>query len=140
MKKEELIKIIQGEPNDIKLATTLREWYWEQESGSSEPYRPLPKELYIGLSEIEGNGIMTSEILDDGTELGISHVKNDSGDFHSGYIRTPLGGFVNHSEEPNCEFYTCGNYMKMRTIKDIKSDEELTTNYNLYKPCQNYIK
>jgi hypothetical protein len=111
----------------------------KEKVGSREPYRPLPKELYIGVSDIDGNGIMTLEILEAGKELGISHVKYESGDFHSGYIRTPLGGFVNHSEEPNCEFYTCGVYMKMRTIKEIQAGEELTTNYTLYKPCKNYI-
>ena len=140
MEKEELIKIIQEEPNDLKLAVILREWYLDQQPGSNEPYRPLPKELYIGMSDIDGNGIMTSEILTVGTELGISHVKNTSGDFHSNWVRTPLGGFANHSDEPNCEFYICGNYMKLRTVKEIKPGEELTTNYTLYKPCQNYIK
>tara|TARA_B100000287_G_scaffold428709_1_gene480563 strand:+ start:766 stop:1107 length:342 start_codon:yes stop_codon:yes gene_type:complete len=105
---------------------------------TTEPYRPLPKELYIGMSKIEGNGIFTLHLLEEKKELGISHIKYDSGDFHSDYIRTPLGGFINHSEEPNCELYECGEYLKMRTIKPIKAGEELTLTYNLYDPCKNY--
>ena len=42
---------------------------------TTKPYRPLPKELYIGLSEIEGNGLFTSESLESDLELGISHIK-----------------------------------------------------------------
>ena len=29
-----------------------------------EPYRPLPDELYIGMSNIEGNGLFTSEFIE----------------------------------------------------------------------------
>ena len=139
MNKEELVKVIQGEPSDLKLGIKLRDWYLEQQRDATIPYRPLPVGLYIGMSDIEGNGIITSELLESGKELGISHIKYNGGDFHSDFIRTPLGGFVNHSKTPNCEFYTCGVYMKMRTIKEIQAGEELTTNYTLYKPCKNYI-
>jgi len=103
-------------------------------------YRPLPEELYIGMSSIEGNGLFTTEFIEEDKELGISHIKNDSGDFHSGYIRTPLGGFINHSlNHPNCIAYECGDYLKMKTIKDIQAGEELTMNYLLHKPCKNYM-
>ena len=103
-----------------------------------KPYRPLPRTLYIDHSTIDGNGIFTTDELPKNEELGISHIKNSSGDFHSDYIRTPLGGFVNHSENPNCELYECGDYLKMRTTKLIKTGEELTLMYNLYDPCKNY--
>ena len=139
MNKEKLIELIESKPNDYELGTTLRRWYWVQKSESTEPYRPLPNELYIGESKIEGNGLIAKSFLQAGTELGISHVQYPGGDFHTDYIRTPLGGFVNHSENPNCEFYTCGQYLKMKTVVDINEGEELTTNYTLYKPCQNYV-
>ena len=106
---------------------------------NTEPYRPLPRKLYISNSLIEGNGLFTSSDLPKDNELGITHIKNDSGDFHSGFIRTPLGGFVNHSENPNCTLYECGNYLKMKTAKTIKEGEELTLSYSLYEPCKNYI-
>ena len=105
-----------------------------------EPYRPLPDELYIGMSNIEGNGLFTSEFIEKGRELGITHIKNESGDFHANYIRTALGAFVNHTKEnPNCVLYECGEYLKMKTLLDIKASEELTLNYNLYDPCKNYV-
>ena len=104
-------------------------------------YRPLPAELYIGLSSIEGNGLFTTEFIEKGRELGISHVKNDSGNFHSNYIRTPLGGFINHNpDQPNCIAYECGEYLKMKTILDIQAGKELTMNYLLHEPCKNYMK
>ena len=105
---------------------------------NTQPYRPLPEELYIGISPIEGNGLFASDLIHEKKELGISHIKYNSDDFHSGYIRTPVGGFVNQSEEPNCELYECGEYLKMRTIKEIRAGEELTLSYNLYDPCKNY--
>ena len=52
--------------------------------------------------------------------------------FEDDYIRTPLGGFVNHSNNPNCEFYKDGNYIKLRTIKSISKGNELTAKYWLY--------
>ena len=103
-------------------------------------YRPLPNELYIGMSSIEGNGLFTTDFIEKGKELGISHIKNDSGDFHSNYIRTPVGAFANHVvENPNCVLYECGEYLKMKTSQDIRPGEELTLNYSLYDPCKDYI-
>ena len=90
----------------------------------TQPYRPLPRKLYIGNSPIEGNGLFTSSDLTKDDELGITHIKNGSGDFHSDFIRTPLGGFVNHSEN---------------STKTIKEGEELTLSYSLYEPCKNYL-
>jgi hypothetical protein len=102
-------------------------------------YRPLPQELYIGMSNIDGNGLFTTDFLEKGKELGISHVTETSGNFDRNLIRTPIGAFCNHDgENANCEIYECGSYLKMRTIKDIRAGEELTLNYTLYKPC-NYL-
>jgi len=104
-------------------------------------YRPLPDGLYIGMSKIEGNGLFTRKFIEKGVELGITHIKNDSGDFHSNYIRTPLAGFANHSPtSPNCSIYECGGYLKMKTSSDIKVGDELTLNYTLYDPCKNYVE
>ena len=102
-------------------------------------YRPLPDGLYIGMSTIEGNGLFTSTQLSANTEMGITHIRYNSDDFHANYIRTPLGGFMNHAQLPNCEFYECGAYLKMKTSRDIKPGEELTITYTLYDPCKNYI-
>ena len=97
-------------------------------------YRPLPSELTIGKSSIEGLGLIAICDIKKNTELGISHIKDNR--FEHNYIRTPLGGFFNHSEEPNCEAYIEGDFIKLKTIKDISSGEELTVKYWLY----NYIE
>ena len=103
-------------------------------------YRPLPDGLYIGTSGIEGNGLFTTKDLKEGDEMGITHVRYNSDDFHSNYIRTPLGGFMNHSETPNCILYECGAYLKMKVDKTIRPGEELTLTYSLYDPCKNYME
>ena len=93
-------------------------------------YRPLPKKVTIRKSYIEGLGLFANEDLSINTKLGISHVKDDR--FENGYIRTPLGGFFNHSDNPNCEAYIDGDYVRLKTIQSIKSGEELTVKYWLY--------
>ena len=93
-------------------------------------YKPLPKELTIRKSFIEGLGLFANDNLSMNTKLGISHVKDDR--FENGYIRTPLGAFVNHSDAPNCEFYNDGDFIKIRTIRNINMGYELTAEYWLY--------
>ena len=95
-------------------------------------YRPLPNYLTIKNSKIEGLGLYSTENLIHGKFLGVSHISNDK--FENGYIRTPLGGFINHSEEPNCEVRedVDGNLM-LFTLRQISPNEELTLKYNLYK-------
>ena len=93
-------------------------------------YRPLPKELTIKKSYIEGLGLFATEFLPSNTKLGISHIKDKR--FEDNYIRTPLGGFVNHSDVPNCEFYIEDDYIMLRTIRNINMGRELTEEYWLY--------
>ena len=94
-------------------------------------YKPLPKEVTIDKSYIEGLGLFADIDLSMNTNLGISHIKDDR--FENGYIRTPLGGFVNHSDAPNCEFYKDGDYIMLRTIRNINIGHELTAEYWLYE-------
>jgi len=93
-------------------------------------YKPLPKEVTIKKSYIEGLGLFAEEDLVMNTNLGISHIKDDR--FENDYIRTPLGGFVNHSDAPNCEFYKDNDYIMLRTIRHINIGHELTAEYWLY--------
>ena len=58
-------------------------------------YHPLPAGLTIADSGISGQGLFTTRNLVAGTELGISHYR-----IEGELIRTPLGGFINHSETP----------------------------------------
>ena len=46
--------------------------------------------------------------------------------------RTPLGGFLNHSNDPNCiKYYEDEKYF-IKTIREIKSGEELFLKYTFY--------
>ncbi len=116
-------------------------------------YRPLPPCVTIRNSEIHGMGIFATEMIFSGTDLGIAHVKLPS--FPHGYCRTPLGGFYNHSNEPNCiliegssifqhdylsywpepKVEASESYLivkRLFTVKDIKQGEEITCSYTLY--------
>ena len=95
-------------------------------------YQALPKELHIKDSSIAGQGLFAREDIDAMMYLGVSHVVVDEE-----IMRTPLGGFVNHSEDPNCvkwyEDQGWGRIYYMKTIKPIKKGEELFLKYTFYK-------
>jgi len=99
-------------------------------------YKPLPEGLRIEKSKIQGFGLITLSFIKQGTNLGTSHVK-----IKDELIRTPLGGFINHSDEPNCEKVKLQteNYIKYNliTIKNIKAWEELTVKYTFYNVGSN---
>ena len=62
-------------------------------------YKPLPSSLTIKKSPIEGLGLYATKDIKANSFIGLTHIKDK--DFENGYIRTPLGGFYNHSNEPN---------------------------------------
>ena len=106
-------------------------------------YRPLPNNLTIKKSNIEGLGLFATEEIKAGVCLGLSHVFNEN--FQDGYIRLPLGGFINYSENPNTEtdtifegqvFHDDSNDLYLWTIKNIKAGDELTLKYILYDPTK----
>ena len=97
-------------------------------------YQPLPSGLKVEDSRISGQGLFTTHRLVMGTTLGISHYRIDGE-----YIRTPLGGFINHSDEPNCERYQGRirpgfDRWNIVVIEDIDEGDELTLKYKLYDP------
>lgn len=96
-------------------------------------YRPLPSQLTIKQSGIEGLGLFAVEDIKSDTDLGLTHIVDITSE--NGFIRTPLGGFINHSESPNLKIDVkeSGNY-HIRTLVDIKAGDELTLKYNLYTP------
>ena len=61
-------------------------------------YKPLPKELRLGFSDIHDIGLFAKEDIPQGKNFGMTHVE-----ISDTIVRTPLGGFINHSDEPNCE-------------------------------------
>ena len=97
-------------------------------------YRPLPDGLTIKSSGIDGLGVVTTKEFPANTVLGIVHIANSN--FPHGYIRTALGAFYNHSDNPNCTvlngFWHQISVKYLVTQRDIKENEELTVNYSLY--------
>ena len=119
-------------------------------------YQPLPNCLTIKKSEIHGLGLFATKDIPKGTNLGVAHILIPHSEelFSQSYCRTPLGGFYNHSEDPNCEIKTRIHYfmsssdykilvtiiLELFTKKDIKEGEELTSNYILYKIIEKNTK
>ena len=95
-------------------------------------YRPLPPYLTISPSSVEGLGLFATEPIKKSTNLGISHVYDRF--MPNGYIRTPLGGFINHNDTPNCKTFEDGRFLYITTLTDIKEGEELTLKYTFYNP------
>ena len=104
-------------------------------------YRPLPDSLTIKQSGINGLGLFAKEDIGQGTNLGMSHVA-----IGSGIIRTPMGGFINHSGDPNTVkvelridekddelLKIATKKWNLVTLQDIKEGEELTVRYTFYK-------
>jgi len=67
-------------------------------------YKALHSDVTIKESSIHGLGVFAIRSIPKDTVLGISHVKDkdSTGRYFQGYIRTPMGGFINHSSQPNC--------------------------------------
>lgn len=95
-------------------------------------YRPLPSCLTVKDSKVDGLGLFARADIPAGIRLGMSHLK-----YNAKWVRTPLGGFYNHSEEPNCFKEKFKNVFKewyeLVTLKDIKEGEEIMVEYTLYK-------
>ena len=97
-------------------------------------YRPLPDGITIGKSGIDGLGVVATRDFKKDVVLGIVHIRNKN--FPHGFIRTALGAFYNHNDNPNCvvlDGYWHQIPVKyLVTSKNIKKDDELTAKYSLY--------
>ena len=106
-------------------------------------YKPLPNneciKLTIEKSKVEGLGLFTQLFVPKGVNFGVSHIK-----IQDEIIRTPLGGFINHSDNPNCKKIPLQdeNYIKYNlvAIKDITGGDELTVKYTFYDIKKKEIK
>ena len=103
-------------------------------------YKPLPESLTIKSSDIHDLGLFADQDIKQGTNLGMTHLKIGDTIF-----RTPLGGFINHANEPNCvkvELRMTSedlqghqySYKKWNLItsQNIEEGEELTLRYTFY--------
>ena len=96
-------------------------------------YNPLPDEVCIKESPVHGHGIFASQNIKKHPDLGATHIKVP---MIITYIRTPLGGFINHSEKPNCvldctqdwDDYLIFNIITKRAIAE---GEELLLDYEV---------
>lgn len=100
-------------------------------------YKPLPNYLTIRVSGIEGLGLFATAKIKEGTDLGVSHIPDPgllTQDYENGYIRTPLGGFINHSDNPNVVKMEIINDQRYHLIatREIDEGEEITVKYTLY--------
>lgn len=93
-------------------------------------YRPLPDIVHLDYSPIEGMGVFAKFDLDGKICIGITHIAPIKKDL--GRQRTPLGGFINHSDNPNCFIVVETEYSRMYTVRPIMQGEELTVYYTGY--------
>ena len=112
-------------------------------------YKPIPKTLTIKNSPIEGLGLFATEYIKKNSFIGITHIRDEQ--FENKYIRTPLGGFYNHSNEPNTIRMVSDILPKLKfgdlvdfssTIEKIKDGKSNRENlfYNLQeKPDAKYM-
>jgi len=111
-------------------------------------YNPLPPRLTIKPSLISGLGLFAKEKIMRGSNLGISHIQ-----IGKELYRTPLGGFINHSDNPNCtksmaritnaadlSIKTDYKIWRLFTLDDIKEGEELTLTYTFYTVKKDFLE
>ena len=93
-------------------------------------YRPLPDIVHLDYSPIEGMGVFAKFDLDGKICIGITHIAPRAKDLPR--QRTPLGGFINHSDNPNCFIVVETDWSRMYTVRPIMQGEELTVYYTGY--------
>ena len=94
-------------------------------------YRPLPKELTIKNSVIDGLGLFATTNIKKHSFIGVSHIRDEQ--FENKYIRTPIGGFYNHSDHPNVIRMVSDSLPKLKfgdQIDPTKSTQELNKGEN----------
>lgn len=89
-------------------------------------YKPLPKGLTLRQSNVEGLGLHSTTDWPAAFMLGKTHYYHDES-----WERTPLGGFINHSDTPNCVIIMDGFERYLVTARPIIPGEELTVYYTL---------
>ena len=94
-------------------------------------FEPLPPYLTIKKSHIHGLGLFAIQDITKDTVLGISHIKDDR--FLHDYIRTPLGGFFNHSKTPNCSAIYENDFIKLKMLSMVTCGNEITVDYTLHQ-------
>ena len=104
-------------------------------------YRPLPDFLTIKKSPIEGLGLYATQDIKANSFIGLTHVQDNN--FDNGYIRTPLGGFYNHSNNPNVRRVVSDQLPRLKpgnliddSLDAIKIPDGKANRENLYPKVQ----
>ena len=87
-------------------------------------YKPLPNCLTIKKSPIEGLGLYATANIKANCFIGLTHIQDTS--FENGYIRTPLGGFYNHSYTPNVRRVISDELPKLKCGDQIDESLDIT--------------
>ena len=103
---------------------------WKQKQlKKKNKYRPLPDYLTIQPSKVEGLGLFAIKDIPAYEVIGMTHARWYGEP--NNLLRTPLGGFINHSDTPNCEIQ--GKMTRyLYTLEDIEPGSELTVKYSMY--------
>ena len=91
----------------------------------------LPKGVRL-LQDKEGECIVASDYIPANSLIGCAYVRDKAAPFLNGTIPTPLGGFLIHSENPNCMLNTTTNYYMLWNTVPLYINQPLTINFNLY--------
>ena len=86
-------------------------------------YKPLQKQITIKKSPIEGLGLYATEDIKKNSFVGVTHVRDEQ--FENKYIRTPVGGFYNHSNEPNVIRMVSDTLPKLKFGDNINSKKNI---------------
>jgi hypothetical protein len=96
-------------------------------------YTPLPEGLTIRKSPIDNLGLFSDVNIEKGLNAGITHITDP---ITKKLYRTPLGGFINHSEEPNAKIVEVQRVRYLYFLRDIAPGEEITVKYTMYNPLE----
>jgi len=95
---------------------------------------PIYKQVSVKKSKIAGKGLFTNEPIQMGEPIGVSHIRkvfNKDGEMYQAPFPSTVLGYYNHSEEPNVKEVDNGDHIVMVATRDIKPNEELTSNYDI---------
>jgi hypothetical protein len=98
-------------------------------------YSPLPTCCEVKpCLRTGGSGLFAKENIPGGSKLGVTHVSvTNQGQMDlvgAGVVRTPLGGFLNHSDTPNAVVMPVGNIARILwSVRPIPAGQEITSYY-----------
>ena len=121
----------------------------EIEELDDREYRPIPDNLEVRDSEIEGQGLFVNKgyNLTKGQRLGLAHLDLSELDVAEEVKtelpqktwRSPMVSFVNHDDSPNCKVVWEDNVSTLYATRDVPSGEELTLDYSLGRAGSQYV-